>query len=292
MRTTPSLRTEADAEENPAAERERAAAWQHLARPEEEGYDLNPAYWPGARLAEVAERFDDVVENAYVSALGDLSPTDLLAALLVIRRLRDDFTVMEGHLIEAARKQDVTWTRLAPALEVKSRQAAERRHLRLCGNAYDANPGRTQRERVDNERDNRAERRAEQQWIAEHADEVRALAVRLAAVEDLQERADSKERAWQNEMNDQLIPLFPQPPFIPARWPADLAQAIERDDVPQMFAETRNATLPNVISLDGHEELVADIIALHRGASGAGLTVLQERWNRRYGPEPDEDDTE
>lgn len=284
MRTT--LPRHGPDDEQPRSERERAAAWSHLSSTDEEDYDLEPVYWPGGRLAEIAERLDEVIERAYVSDLKGLSPTDLLAALLVIRKLRDDFTAAEGSLIEAARKKDVTWARLAPALEVKSRQAAERRYLRLCGNAGDANPGRTQRERVDNERDSRAGQRARRQWIEDHAAEARALALRLAAVEDLQERADRCEYAFQDKLNKHI---FPRPAYTPARWPADLTRAIERDDIHAMFAETRNATLPAVVCLDGHQELVDAITELHRGASGAGLTVLRERWRSRDGYDPDED---
>ncbi|MFF4607814.1 hypothetical protein ACFY12_34375 [Streptomyces sp. NPDC001339] len=284
MRTTPPGNGPDD---GPPAERERAAAWSHLSSVDEEDYGFESVYWPGGKVADVAERLDEVIERAYVSDFTSLSPTDLLAALLVIRKLRDDFTVAEGHLIEAARKKNATWARIAPALEVKSRQAAERRYLRLCGNASDANPGRTQSERVERERDSRANQRAQRQWVEAHAAEIRALALRLAAVEDLQERADRSEYAFQDKLNKRI---FPRPAYTPARWPAALTRAIERDDVHAMFAETRNATLPEVVSLDGHQELVDAITQLHRGASGAGFEVLKERWARRYGPDPDEDE--
>jgi hypothetical protein len=283
MKTTP---LGSGPDDGPPAERERDAAWSHLSSVDEEDYGFESVYWPGGKVADVAERLDEVIERAYVSDFKNLSPTDLLAALLVIRRLREDFTVAEGHLIEAARKKDVTWARLAPALEVKSRQAAERRYLRLCGNASDANSGRTQSERVERERDSRADQRAQRQWVEDHAAEVRALALRLAAVEDLQERADRSEYAFQDKLNKRL---FPRPPYTPARWPAALTRAIERDNVHTMFAETRNATLPAVIALDGHQELVDAITALHRGASGAGLEVLRERWRSRPDYDPDED---
>ncbi|KAB7833520.1 hypothetical protein [Streptomyces mobaraensis] len=284
MRTTP---PRGGPDDTPRAERERDAAWSHLSSADEEDYGFEPVYWPGGKVADVAERLDEVIERAYVSDLKSLSPTDLLAALLVLRTLRDDFTVAEGNLIEAARKKGATWARLAPALEVSSRQAAERRYLRLRGDAFASHPGRTQRERVENERDSRAEHRARRQWVEDHAVEVRALAVRLAAVEDLQERADRSERTFEDGLNRRV---FPRPPYTPARWPAALTRAIERDDVHAMFAETRNATLPAVVSLDGHQELVDAITELHRGAAGAGTEVLKARWDRRYGPDPDEDE--
>jgi hypothetical protein len=285
MRTTPPRSAPDD---TPRAERERDAAWSHLSSADEEDDAfLDPVYWPGGRLGDIAERLDEVIERAYVSDLKNLSPTDLLAALLVLRKLRDDFTVAEGYLIEAARKREVTWARLAPALEVKSRQAAERRFQQLCGNALASHPGRTQRERVDNERDRRAEARAEQQWITEHADQVRRLAEQLAAVPALQEAADAAERTFHDENNRRT---FPRPPYTPARWPAQLQTALRAGDTPRMFHLLRNATLPALAGLAAQvPELVADITALHRAAGQAGLAVLRERWERRYGPDPDED---
>jgi hypothetical protein len=214
--------------------------------------------------------------------------TDVLAALLVTKKLRDDLAAAEGHLIEIARARKVTWARLADALEVKSRQAAERRYQQLRGDSW-SDHARTQRERVDNERDQRAEQRARDQWVDEHAGEIRDLAVRLAAVEDLQQRADTREYAFQDRINRRI---FPRPAYTPACWPADLRTAITADNAHKMFAEIRHATLPDIIDLTtDHSELVKDIAALHRQAASAGTAVLKERWDRRYGPDPDEDDT-
>src|SRR5262245_48264315 len=55
----------------------------------------------------------------------------LLIALTELRRLRDQLARWEPTLIAAARDQGVTWTDLAPALGVSSRQAAEARYLGL-----------------------------------------------------------------------------------------------------------------------------------------------------------------
>lgn len=285
MRTTPQ---DSGKDETHRAERERAAAWSHLSSADEYGFDA--AYWPGGRISDIAGRLDEVIERSYLSELQNVSDTDLLAALLVIRKLRDDLAAAEGHLIETARKKNVTWARLAEALEVKSRQAAERRFQQLCGNALASNPGRTQRERVDNERDRRAEARAEQQWIAAHQDEVHQLARRLLAVSDLQQHADVAECGLQDEVSRGV---FPHPSYTPARWPAQLRAALQRGDTDRMFALIRNATLPKLTALAAqHPELVADIAALYRAAGAAGLAVLRERWERRYGPEPDEDPDE
>lgn len=284
MKTTPPRNGPDD---TPRAEHERDAAWSHLSSADEEDYGLDPEYWPGGKVAEVAERLDEVIERAYVSDLKNLSPTDLLAALLVLRKLREDFTTAEGLLIETARKKNVTWARIAPALEVKSRQAAERRFQQLCGNALASHPGRTQQERVDNERDRRAEARAERQWIAEHADEVRHLARRLAAYPMLQQAADAAELAFHDRITKGV---FPTPPASPARWPAQLQAALATGDTAKQFQLIRNATLPRLTGLaEQAPDLVADIKALYRAAGAAGLAVLRERWERREGPDPDED---
>ncbi|GGN47730.1 hypothetical protein [Streptomyces fuscichromogenes] len=104
MKTTPPRNGPDD---TPRAEHERDAAWSHLSSADEEDYGLDPEYWPGGKVVEVAERLDEVIERAYVSDLKNLSPTDLLATLLVLRKLREDFTTAEGLLIETARKKNV-----------------------------------------------------------------------------------------------------------------------------------------------------------------------------------------
>ncbi|MFD8007083.1 hypothetical protein [Streptomyces mirabilis] len=61
----------------------------------------------------------------------DLTETELLAGLLVVRALRDKLLEDEARLIAAARRRKITWVRIGHALEVRSRQAAERRFLQL-----------------------------------------------------------------------------------------------------------------------------------------------------------------
>ncbi|WP_424893468.1 hypothetical protein [Streptomyces sp. XH2] len=263
------------------AQRERDYAWFHVAADTDEFGDDWRA-WPGRPIADVAPHLDQLFEHAYLGEADKVSETDLLASLLVLRILRDDLLRAEGHLIEAARAKGVTWARLAPALEVKSRQSAERRYLQLRG-AY--GEGDTQEERVANERDQRAQARVQRAWVKEHADEVRALAVRLAAVEDLQQRADRAERASQEHSNRRT---FPRPAFRPATWPAKLQAAIDRDDLHEMFWEIRKATLPAVVDLGPqHTDLVEAVATLHRAERDAAHQVLSTRWDRRYGPDPD-----
>src|SRR5690242_3298882 len=54
-----------------------------------------------------------------------------LTALALLRELRAELATWEPDLIDAARRQGASWEQLAPALGVASRQAAERRYLRL-----------------------------------------------------------------------------------------------------------------------------------------------------------------
>ena len=283
MKTTP---LDSRDDDRPPAERERMAAWWHLSTADE--FADEDTHWPGGRIGDIAERLDQVIEHAYLSQHTKVTDTDVLAALLMTKKLRDDLAAAEGHLIEIARTKKVTWARLAAALEVRSRQAAERRYQQLRGDSW-SDHARTQRERVDNERDQRAQQRTTDQWIDAHAEQIRDLAVRLAAVEDLQQRADTRAYAFQDRINRRI---FPRPAHTPARWPGDLRAAITAGNVRKMFAEIRHATLPDIIDLTtDHGELVKDIAALHRQAAGAGTAVLKERLDHRYGPDPGEDDT-
>ncbi|MEU4803792.1 hypothetical protein [Actinosynnema sp. NPDC023587] len=105
---------------------------------------------------------------------------DVLAALELLRRLRAELTGWEPRLIEAARARGTSWARLAPALGVASRQAAERRYLRLRQDLGDTAEGR-----VRAERDRRAGERAVAAWAREHAGSLRDLGGRVAVVDVL-----------------------------------------------------------------------------------------------------------
>ncbi|HEY1484968.1 MAG TPA: hypothetical protein VGF84_02620 [Micromonosporaceae bacterium] len=80
---------------------------------------------------------------------------DALAALAFLPGLRDELDVLERGLIDAARHAGASWTGVAAALRLRSRQAAEQRRLRLGGAQAGIDPGaiRAQRRRqrsVDN----------------------------------------------------------------------------------------------------------------------------------------------
>lgn len=118
-----------------------------------------------------------------------LSATQVLVALALLRELRTELAGWEPELIEAARELGTSWADLAPALGVASRQAAERRYLRLRPSP-DGIPG-TGDQRVAAERDRRAGDKAVAGWAREHAADLRQLAGQIGALTDLGDGADA-----------------------------------------------------------------------------------------------------
>jgi len=107
-----------------------------------------------------------------------------LAALAALRELRRRIDAWEPELITAARTGGASWAELAPVLGVASRQAAERRYLRL------RRPGRgesgmTRDGRVLAERDRRAGDRAVIAWARANGADLRQLAGQISALTDL-----------------------------------------------------------------------------------------------------------
>ncbi|TCO40577.1 hypothetical protein EV646_117118 [Kribbella antiqua] len=114
------------------------------------------------------------------------SADEVLAALVRLRELRELLAAWEPRLIEAARAAGISWTQLAPALGVASRQAAERRYLRL--NPHATKPGLTGEQRVQAARDERAGDRAVAVWARNNAADLRRLAGQVAALDGLDSR--------------------------------------------------------------------------------------------------------
>jgi hypothetical protein len=121
---------------------------------------------------------------ATVERLDGASGPALLSALVQLRDLRDTLTEWEPALIGAARSRGVTWAEIAPALGLSSRQAAERRYLRLNPRPQDA-PSTTREERVDAARDQRSADRAVAGWARDNAATLRQLAGQITALEGL-----------------------------------------------------------------------------------------------------------
>jgi hypothetical protein len=125
---------------------------------------------PAARaLALVQAVLDDVRQ-------GDAA--DVLTGLEVLRQLRTEIAAWEPELITAAREQGASWARIAPALGVTSRQAAERRYLRLRPSADGEATGEG---RVRAARDKRAGDRAVAGWARANSASLRRLAGQVSA---------------------------------------------------------------------------------------------------------------
>ncbi|WP_398898047.1 hypothetical protein [Streptomyces sp. 3211.6] len=108
-------------------------------------------------------------------------PAAALAALLLLREVRERLAGWESGLIETARDAGASWADLAGPLGVASRQAAERRYLRLRPGAA----GSTGEQRVQATRDSRAAQRTVDAWARDHAADLRQLAGQVTALADL-----------------------------------------------------------------------------------------------------------
>ncbi|MEV0074486.1 MULTISPECIES: HSP18 transcriptional regulator [unclassified Amycolatopsis] len=106
----------------------------------------------------------------------------LLAALSALHALRVTLAEWEPELITAARMAGVSWAALAPALGVASRQAAERRYLRLQPSTTGEATGEG---RIDAQRDRRAGDRAVSEWARRNAVVLRQLAARITVAEGM-----------------------------------------------------------------------------------------------------------
>jgi hypothetical protein len=141
---------------------------------------------PTASTAPHATEAAGLVYGVLVDSAGEpahpLTPADLLAALTVLRHLREELASWEPLLITAARERGASWVSLAPALGVTSRQAAERRYLRLRPSVT----GESTREgRVRAERDRRAGDRAVEAWARQNSAVLRQLAGQVSALDGL-----------------------------------------------------------------------------------------------------------
>ncbi|MFF0147441.1 hypothetical protein ATK36_2056 [Amycolatopsis sulphurea] len=118
--------------------------------------------------------------------VGATSSADLVVALTVLREVREELAGWEPELIAAAREQRVSWAALAPALGVTSRQAAERRYLRLRPSDTGE---RTGEDRVRAQRDKRAGDRAVAAWARDNAAVLRRLAGQVSSARGLSPHA-------------------------------------------------------------------------------------------------------
>lgn len=133
----------------------------------------------GAGAPAAAATGDGATEDGESGRTGEL-----LAALVVLRHLREEIAGWEPQLIAAARERGVSWANLAPAMGVTSRQAAERRYLRLRpapGGEVTGEP-LTGEQRVQAERSRRAGDRAVARWARQNSASLRELAGQISAL--------------------------------------------------------------------------------------------------------------
>lgn len=158
---------------------------------------------PAAALRKVADTVD-------ASRSGTDDHKRLIAALIALRELRTELAEWEPELITAARTAGASWAALAPALGVASRQAAERRYLRLQPRATGEATGEA---RVRAHRDERAGDRAVAGWARQNSASLRRLAGQVTAVDglsaDAQQRADKvNEALGGDDAADLVTPLL------------------------------------------------------------------------------------
>lgn len=134
------------------------------------------------------ERIEAAVGSARSGPSGPDS-AQFLVALALLRQMREQLAGWEPELIDAARASGASWAQLAPALGVASRQAAERRALRLRPGADQS--ATTGDQRVTAERDRRAGVRAVDAYARDHAADLRVLAAQVGGVTGLPRSADA-----------------------------------------------------------------------------------------------------
>ncbi|GAA1251946.1 DUF3156 family protein [Prauserella halophila] len=138
------------------------------------------------------DRYEELRETVERAADDDaVEADDVVSALEVLREVREELADWEPRLIAAARRLGVSWAELAPALGVASRQAAERRYLRLHKPEHkpEHEAESTADERVQAERDRRAGQRAVRAWAQDNSEVVRKLAALVGSLDDVGDEA-------------------------------------------------------------------------------------------------------
>ncbi|MBL3803372.1 MULTISPECIES: type III effector protein [Streptomyces] len=136
-------------------------------------------------VAGALEAIRDAVDAAESGTTGTsregAGAEEVLASLLLLRRLREQLAVWEPGLVETAREAGASWAELARPLGVSSRQAAERRYLRNRPGAA----GTTGEQRVQATRVRRAADRGRSAWARRHAADLRRLAAQVTSLTGL-----------------------------------------------------------------------------------------------------------
>lgn len=149
-----------------------------------------PGAAPGQTDAATGlERIEAAVDTARSGAPAGPDSAQFLVALALLRHMREQLAGWEPELIDAARASGASWAQLAPALGVASRQAAERRALRLRPGTDQA--ATTGDQRVSAERERRAGVRAVDAYARDHSADLRVLAARIGGLTGLPQAADA-----------------------------------------------------------------------------------------------------
>ncbi|MEU9419805.1 HSP18 transcriptional regulator [Streptomyces sp. NPDC048272] len=157
----------------------------------------------------------------------DSGPHPALTALSTLREIREQLAGWESALIETARDQGASWADLAGPLGVASRQAAERRYLRL----RPGSAGSTGEQRVQATRDSRAAERSVTAWARDNAADLRRLAGQVSALTDLPAGSESamgelNQALADNDAAHLVQPLTDTRPHLPPE-NSDLADRID-----------------------------------------------------------------
>ncbi|MDY0810869.1 hypothetical protein [Kitasatospora purpeofusca] len=194
------------------------------------------------RAAHAPDRADRAASGTPVD------PDQALAALLLLRELRNQLAGWEAGLVETARAAGATWADLARPMGVASRQAAENRYLRLRpagpvpatgttgtpgtpASGTTGTTGTTGAERVKAVRDRRAAERTVTAWARADAAGLRILAAQISALTDLAPEALRAQAALRtalatDDAADLVTPLADMRPHLGAGHP-DLATRVD-----------------------------------------------------------------
>ncbi|MEV4536551.1 hypothetical protein AB0J82_22465 [Asanoa sp. NPDC049518] len=190
-----------------------------------------------ARVAALGRDLEGAIDGTDAEPLAEV-----LAALSALRALRAQLDLWEYRLINHGRDLGASWIALAPALGVASRQAAERRYLRLAPSSH-THDRRTRDERVQAVRDQRASDRAVNRWAQTQSSALRQLAGLITALDNLgphaQHSLDQLHDAIGADDTAALVPLLAAiHEYLPAGHP--LADRVA--DITDHAAELRRDT--------------------------------------------------
>jgi hypothetical protein len=176
--------------------------------------------------ADPARVVQSVHEVVLAARGGDVPSEQVLAALAALRSVREQLGAWEPELIAAARAGGTSWVSLAPVLGLASRQAAERRFLRLRPSATGETTGEA---RVDAERDRRAGDRAVADWARRNSAVLRQLAGQVSALDGLDAAGrESADRLGAALGDDDVTNLLPPLAAVRAHLTRDHAGLADR----------------------------------------------------------------